>query len=188
MSLALSNEESLRDRLNTLLTERARTGMDIDAAILSGIVPDHHPLRSRLQMLADHRQQSLTLTDECAAYGATLQELAAQLLDATEQCGLLADLLAEVRPYLRDVSGEWWRRPPDELRHAINLTLLGQIPPPGPPPTPAAYRSLLTQHANTLALLAEVARWSLHGSPDEWALLVPRIDAALHTAVTPDGH
>ena len=44
-----------------LLEERRRTGMAIDAAIRNGVVPDKHPLRSRLEMLANHRQREQEL-------------------------------------------------------------------------------------------------------------------------------
>jgi hypothetical protein len=106
------------------------------------------------------------------------EELLAQLRDATEQCGLLAGLLREARPYILD-SGMWWRRTPSEFRAAIDAALAGHLS--DPLPTPAAYRSLQTRHDNALELLVEVMRWSLHGSSGEWALLLPRIDEAIQS-------
>lgn len=47
-----------------LLEERSRIGLAIDAAIRDGIVPDEHPLRSRLEMLANHRQREQELRAE----------------------------------------------------------------------------------------------------------------------------
>lgn len=44
-----------------LMEERSKIGMDIDAAIRDGVVPDEHPLRSRLEMLANHRQREQEL-------------------------------------------------------------------------------------------------------------------------------
>lgn len=47
-----------------LLEERNRVGLAIDAAIRDGVVPDEHPLRSRLEMLANHRQREHELRAE----------------------------------------------------------------------------------------------------------------------------
>lgn len=65
---AVLEKRELKGRFNQLerqrdelLEERSRTGMAIDAAIRDGIVPDEHPLRSRLEMLANHRQREQAL-------------------------------------------------------------------------------------------------------------------------------
>lgn len=73
-------------RIDALLGERNTTGLAIDAAILNGTVPEQHALRSRLEMLANHRQRE--------------QELAAQLKDATRQCGVMADSLRYLREFV----------------------------------------------------------------------------------------
>lgn len=49
------------DRIDTLLGERNKTGRAIDAAIRDGVVPEQHPLRSRLEMLANHRKREQEL-------------------------------------------------------------------------------------------------------------------------------
>lgn len=73
-------------RIDELLGERSQTGLAIDAAIRDGVVPEQHPLRSRLEMLANHRQHE--------------QELAAQLKDATRQCGVMVDALRYLREFV----------------------------------------------------------------------------------------
>ncbi|MFV7562267.1 hypothetical protein ACNPAA_10655 [Aeromonas sp. PS2Canimalfood6] len=50
-------------RINELLSERNRVGIDISSAILSGIVPDRHPLRSRLELLANHHKHEQALAE-----------------------------------------------------------------------------------------------------------------------------
>jgi hypothetical protein len=67
-------EESF-SRIDTLLGERNATGLAIDAAIRTGVVPEQHPLRSRLEMLANHRKRE--------------QDLSAQLTDATRHVAAL---------------------------------------------------------------------------------------------------
>ena len=53
----------LNQRINQLLEERNATGIAISNAILSGIVPDKHPLRSRLELLANHHKRELMLAE-----------------------------------------------------------------------------------------------------------------------------
>lgn len=53
----------LQARVQELLEERNRTGLAIDKAITAGEVPEQHPLLSRLQMLANHRQREQSLAD-----------------------------------------------------------------------------------------------------------------------------
>ncbi len=76
-----SEVDLLKHHINQYQEERSSTGMAISNAILSGIVPDRHPLRSRLELLANHHKRE--------------QELAAQLSDATSQCGVMAELLRD---------------------------------------------------------------------------------------------
>ncbi|MCQ4052312.1 hypothetical protein [Aeromonas sp. SG16] len=51
----------LNQRINQLLEERSRTGMDIDRAILCGKVPEKNGLKSRLDLLANHHKRELEL-------------------------------------------------------------------------------------------------------------------------------
>ena len=62
----LASRQSLLDckqRIQQLLAERNSTGLAIDKAILSGIVPEQHPLRSRLELLANHHKRELMLAE-----------------------------------------------------------------------------------------------------------------------------
>lgn len=67
-------------RIDGLLGERNSTGLAIDAAIRDGVVPEQHPLRSRLEMLANHRKREQELLDLLREASATLQA-----------CGALCD-------------------------------------------------------------------------------------------------
>ena len=58
-----SDVERLRQRIQQLLAERNSTGLAIDKAILSGIVPERHPLRSRLKLLANHHKREQALAE-----------------------------------------------------------------------------------------------------------------------------
>ena len=55
--------EQLQAKINGLLEERNTTGLAIDKAILSGIVPEQHPLLSRLERLANHHKREQALAD-----------------------------------------------------------------------------------------------------------------------------
>lgn len=57
----LNGVAGLVSQRDELLDERSRVGLAIDAALRDGVVPDQHPLRSRLEMLANHRQRELEL-------------------------------------------------------------------------------------------------------------------------------
>jgi hypothetical protein len=62
----LASRQSLLDckqRIQQLLAERNSTGLAIDKAILSGIVPEQHPLRSRLKLLANHHKREQALAE-----------------------------------------------------------------------------------------------------------------------------
>ena len=62
----LASRQSLLDckqRIQQLLAERNSTGLAIDKAILSGIVPEQHPLRSRLELLANHHKREQALAE-----------------------------------------------------------------------------------------------------------------------------
>lgn len=56
-----SEVDPLNQRINQLLEERNSTGLAISNAILSGVVPDKHPLRSRLELLANHHKREREL-------------------------------------------------------------------------------------------------------------------------------
>ena len=53
----------LNQRINQLLEERNSSGLAISNAILVGVVPDKHPLRSRLELLANHHKRELMLAE-----------------------------------------------------------------------------------------------------------------------------
>ncbi len=55
--------EQLQAKVYGLLEERNSTGIAISNAILSGIVPEQHPLRSRLELLANHHKRELMLAE-----------------------------------------------------------------------------------------------------------------------------
>lgn len=55
--------EQLQAKIKGLQEERNTTGLAINKAMLSGIVPDQHPLRSRLQLLANHHKREQALAD-----------------------------------------------------------------------------------------------------------------------------
>ena len=62
----LASRQSLLDckqRIQQLLAERNSTGLAIDKAILSGIVPEQHPLRPRLELLANHHKREQALAE-----------------------------------------------------------------------------------------------------------------------------
>ena len=62
----LASRQSLLDckqRIQQLLAERNSTGLAIDKAILSGIVPERHPLHSRLKLLANHHKREQALAE-----------------------------------------------------------------------------------------------------------------------------
>ena len=83
-----------KSRVVQLLTERNATGLAIDNAILSGIVPQQHPMRSRLLMLANIRDHN--------------NELAAELAEVTQQRDEMAELLCDiVRWSLHGHPDEW---------------------------------------------------------------------------------
>ena len=61
--VTFSEVEQLQAKVYALLEERNSTGMAISNAILSGIVPEQHPLRSRLELLANHHKRELMLAE-----------------------------------------------------------------------------------------------------------------------------
>ena len=61
--VTFSEVEQLQAKVYVLLEERNSTGIAISNAILSGIVPEQHPLRSRLELLANHHKRELMLAE-----------------------------------------------------------------------------------------------------------------------------
>lgn len=61
--VTFSEVEQLQAKVYALLEERNSTGMAISNAILSGIVPEQHPLRSRLELLANHHKREQALAE-----------------------------------------------------------------------------------------------------------------------------
>ncbi|WP_447838269.1 ASCH/PUA domain-containing protein [Aeromonas salmonicida] len=101
-------------REHELLEKFHRTGVAIERAISTGSVLADHPLKSRLELLANHHEREM--------------ELVAQLSDATRQCGVMAGLLCELRD---GVEGEWCF--PGNLDERIDAALAGKLPEPAMP-------------------------------------------------------
>lgn len=72
----------VNDREHELLEKFHRTGVAIERAISTGSVLADHPLKSRLELLANHHKRE--------------QDLADGMVAMAERCNLLADLLREV--------------------------------------------------------------------------------------------
>lgn len=72
--------EQLQAKIFGLLEERNGTGIAINNAIRSGILPDKHPLRSRLVLLANHHKREQELT-----------RLLAESLDVNKALGFLIE-------------------------------------------------------------------------------------------------
>lgn len=168
-------------RIDELLSERNRVGIDISSAILSGIVPDRHPLRSRLELLANHHKHEQALADGMVALA--------------DQCHLLASLLRELRD---GVEGDWCL-PGDldeRIDSALAVTLCVRLDAActeaTTTPTEQDYRELQEQHdqlqsthKGTLVLLQEaheVMRRVIPSLPQDCAKrgdLLDRIEVAL---------
>lgn len=102
-------------RIDELLSERNRVGIDISSAILSGIVPDRHPLRSRLELLANHHKRELMLADGMVAMA--------------DRCKLLADLLLEVTRVVPAIGVATDDLPAvDAFLERIEAALAGKLP------------------------------------------------------------
>ncbi|MDM5100372.1 hypothetical protein [Aeromonas salmonicida] len=118
-----SEVEQLQAKLFELLEKFHRTGVAIERAISTGSVLADHPLKSRLELLANHHEREM--------------ELAAQLSDATRQCGVMVELLREARTNVDQVR-RWGRFDHDEgcgaeaalLLERIEAALAGKLPEP----------------------------------------------------------
>ncbi|MFQ2467589.1 hypothetical protein ACK312_04715 [Aeromonas caviae] len=76
-----SDVEKLQRRMQEMLDKSNRTGVAIERAISTGSVLADHPLKSRLDLLANHHKRE--------------QELADGMVAMAERCNLLTDLLRE---------------------------------------------------------------------------------------------
>lgn len=85
-----SDVEKLQRRMQEMLDKSNRTGVAIERAISTGAVPADHPLKSRLELLANHHKHEQALADGMVAMA--------------DQCHLLASLLRELRD---GVEGDW---------------------------------------------------------------------------------
>ncbi len=138
-----SEVDLLKHHINQYQEERSSTGMAISNAILSGIVPEQHPLRSRLELLANHHKREQALADGMVAMA--------------DRCKLLTDLLREARNPLitaMEASSEDASAETCELLELIDSALAGtpQAQPDADwteattPPTEQDYRELQAQH------------------------------------------
>lgn len=76
-----SDAEKLQRRMQEMLYKSNSTGVAIDRAISTGSVLADHPLKSRLELLANHHKREQALADGMVAMA--------------DRCQLLADLLRE---------------------------------------------------------------------------------------------
>lgn len=133
--VTFSEVEQLQAKVYALLEERNSTGIAISNAILSGIVPDRHPLRSRLELLANHHKHEQALADGMVAMA--------------DQCHLLASLLRELRD---GVEGDWCfpgdldERIDSALAVTLCVRLDAACTEAATTPTEQDYRELQGQH------------------------------------------
>lgn len=107
-------------REHELLEKFHRTGVAIERAISTGSVLADHPLKSRLELLANHHEREM--------------ELAVQLSDATRQCGVMADLLREVTKIVPAIGVAIDALPVvDAFLERIEAALAGKLPEPAMP-------------------------------------------------------
>jgi ASC-1-like (ASCH) protein len=107
-------------REHELLEKFHRTGVAIERAISTGSVLADHPLKSRLDLLANHHEREI--------------ELASQLSDATRQCGVMAELLREVTQIVPAIGVAIDDLPVvDAFLERIEAALAGKLPEPSMP-------------------------------------------------------
>ncbi|ORJ13416.1 hypothetical protein A7D02_07320 [Aeromonas salmonicida] len=128
-------------REHELLEKFHRTGVAIERAISTGSVLADHPLKSRLELLANHHEREM--------------ELAAQLSDATRQCGVMAALLREVTQVIPAIGVAIDDLPVvDAFLERVEMVLDGKLPgrqdtewtDAANSPVSADYRELQGQH------------------------------------------
>ncbi|HHO2159658.1 TPA: hypothetical protein ACRTNB_001862 [Aeromonas hydrophila] len=112
-----SDVEKLQRRMQEILDKSNSTGVAIERAISSGSVLADHPLKSRLELLANHHKHE--------------QDLADGMVAMADRCKQLTDLLREARNPLitaMDASGEDESTAIEELIDCIDALLAGQLP------------------------------------------------------------
>ena len=110
-----SEVDLLKHHINQYQEERSSTGMAISNAILSGIVPEQHSLRSRLELLANHHKRELALADGMVAMA--------------DRCKLLTDLLREVTQIVPAIGVATDDLPAvDAFLERIEAALAGKLP------------------------------------------------------------
>ncbi|MFA7819354.1 hypothetical protein [Aeromonas dhakensis] len=123
-----SDAEKLQQRMQDLLDKSNRTGVAIERAISTGSVLADHPLKSRLELLANHHKRE--------------QELADGMVAMAERRTLLELLLREARNQLitaMEASGEDESAAIKDLIDHIDAALDGKLPDqPDPHPDDAA--------------------------------------------------
>lgn len=176
-----SDVEKLQRRMQEMLDKSNRTGVAIERAISTGAVPADHPLKSRLDLLANHHKHEQALADGMVAMA--------------DQCHLLASLLRELRD---GVEGDWCfpgdldERIDSALAVTLCVRLDAACTEATTTPTEQDYRELQEQHdqlqsthKGTLVLLQEaheVMRRVIPSLPQDCAKrgdLLDRIEVVL---------
>lgn len=112
-----SDVEKLQRRMQEMLDKSNSTGVAIERAISTGAVPADHPLKSRLELLANHHKRELALADGMVAMA--------------DRCKLLADLLLEVTRVVPAIGVAIDDLPVvDAFLERIEAALAGKIPAP----------------------------------------------------------
>lgn len=107
----------VNDREHELLEKFHRTGVAIERAISTGSVLADHPLKSRLELLANHHKREQALADG--------------MVDMADRCKLLTGLLHEARnPLITaiEASSEDASTETEELLESIDTLLAGNQP------------------------------------------------------------
>ncbi len=115
-----SDVEKLQRRMQEMLDKSNRTGVAIERAISTGFVLADHPLKSRLELLANHYKREQALADG--------------MVTMADRCKLLIDLLREARTNVDQVR-RWGRFDHDQgcgaeaalLLERIDALLAGQV-------------------------------------------------------------
>lgn len=112
-----SDVEKLQRRMQEMLDKSNSTGVAIERAISTGSVLTDHPLKSRLELLANHHKREQALADGMVAMA--------------DRCKLLTDLLREARNPLitaMEASSEDASTAIEELIDLIDEFLAGKLP------------------------------------------------------------
>lgn len=110
-----SDVEKLQRRMQEMLDKSNRTGVAIERAISTGSVLADHPLKSRLELLANHYKREQTLADGMVAMA--------------DRCQLLTDLLREVTQVIPAIGVTTDDMPVvDAFLERIEAALAGKLP------------------------------------------------------------